>query len=1655
MALFMVCMQLTPVLWACTDGMRVLGVELAIHGSFRYTIARRWAELMVPGAGAVTYLAGRATSGAHAYVAPVAYRPSTAVIATTPAQRRALVARGVTMAWLSVAALAGTAVYELAAHASFACSGLRGDGGLLPASALPGADATFRFGVTAVQSLIQSPADMQLAPTQLDAALTRCFQEGNYLSDLLLSDDTVECDYMAEWAAQIGPPPMGELPSGILDRLPSFDTTRFDSVALPSVPPPHALPWMQRAPQQTAPHGEHCPRSPADLMPSWRWRGVERWLRTHLQDMICIRDRGKDCERFRPHPLVIGQSALFVWARGIVWDFRGSPERCGIPLDFHAPLEHTLNVEYFRRRLTDYPNQRILSFIVEGVRPLADVELQTVLVPHLMSLANGYDSVVKELQRMSSPDLRWYSMHASFPFWPMYSLGEGAQPRKLEDRWRRCEEGGAPRKETFDEGGVRALSLNEASMAHHFPQHFGRDQRPEWLDYLRHRNLPATPAMHAAVERNRGTKWPRQRMPTLTHAMRALVVLKRAAHLLQEPIYVIGDDVKDYFNMLVHASEDLHKMNTVFLNTDDIEEPSFNSPEGGLVFVHEKRMGFGIHPNSMIAQEFSEVLMHLLRTDVDAVEDKLSESDPRASMQSYLTSRRAVERRTGEHERRLYAALMYCDDSLLIVVGAGRAIRVLRAWRRLVTDAGLIMAIPEKRTIGVWCTWIGALIFSSLAVVAVPRAKIVRATAAIQRLCSTGIEFGEYRSLMGLIEHVRCIVRFPKSYLHGLYAPHGPDGEGRHGPNTVVHPNALMSTQFLRLLDVLGLACGCFATAVLKRFEMTVGQAVTFLTASDAATDSHPPGLGGFCHGFYWQFEVAEEHLQWLHITVLELLACAFNIMITAKLLPPKARMLQVADATAAFYTLTKESERSEVLMYAHHALLDNYEFVRAAEKADLTHGAGDANIAGDAASRSEWARLNALAAALRVRLSRVPLPTTCLSIYHDVLDFARSRGVRVKASRRPPPPAMPPSGRAFLEHLELNLGKELSARPEMDGPSFRSKLLQQPPDGRKKSQGPRTQVTHGPRSLSTKLKAQATATQPHSAPGDGFTKAKASITKAVTVERVATAPAAPTRMAARVVGGQRLAVPAYERTTVHNESRRAQRNAALKRANLERAQQMASSGATAEQIAALAAALDNAAAMTQLGAADATLSKDDLAWSMWEEFSTVYGWDPVIPRQLAVHFPDVLASRLGLFTLWVYPQIKGRRLADANPRSVMSNYPGAVCRMLKRDYQLPVPRAATYEGVTKGLLRGYKRIYGVLALAPKRRQPMRRSIWKRIEALQAGAALPGRGAWLTNPHLDTTGRRLGRVLSETAHRLGEIVSYTPDEINYLVRSHVSFIIGGVTCVDPSREQLMSMRTGDVVLLAPCASKPDQFGEHHCTFPSSLLYDGSPTCAAGALRGIELDFPCHGASRASMPVFADEEGRPYSYQTLNQWLNKLLTAVAGSAVASTMSWHSFRIELACRLRAADCPDSTIQLICRWACPESVQTYAQIGISQNISWLAKAARVQHDAVRTNNLPQLDHSELFAELEQDRARPARTLDSDGRAEDDQSGGLPPIRTRVSVLWGDQWFDGLVTATQRGYSATGQSAVTHHILYDAAHGYRPSRRWHSLADEDWRRI
>ena len=82
------------------------------------------------------------------------------------------------------------------------------------------------------------------------------------------------------------------------------------------------------------------------------------------------------------------------------------------------------------------------------------------------------------------------------------------------------------------------------------------------------------------------------------------------------------------------------------------------------------------------------------------------------------------------------------------------------------------MAIPEKRHLGTWVRWLGVILFSTLAIVVVPQDRLTRAVSAISDARAGTMSFDKYRALLGLLEHLRSVGRWPRSVMYGLYEPH-------------------------------------------------------------------------------------------------------------------------------------------------------------------------------------------------------------------------------------------------------------------------------------------------------------------------------------------------------------------------------------------------------------------------------------------------------------------------------------------------------------------------------------------------------------------------------------------------------------------------------------------------------------------------------------------------------------------------------------------------------------------------------------------------------------------------------------------------------------------------------------------------------------------
>ena len=128
------------------------------------------------------------------------------------------------------------------------------------------------------------------------------------------------------------------------------------------------------------------------------------------------------------------------------------------------------------------------------------------------------------------------------------------------------------------------------------------------------------------------------------------------------------------------------------------------------------------------------------------------------------------------------------------------------------------------------------------------------------------------------------------------------------------------------------------------------------------------------------------------------------------------------------------------------------------------------------------------------------------------------------------------------------------------------------------------------------------------------------------------------------------------------------------------------------------------------------------------------------------------------------------------------------------------------------------------------------------------------------------------------------------------------------------------------------------------------MYADDPLNPARRLRDAELRTPCRGDARATTPLFARPGGVLLTHSYMDPILSSVLEYTIGREEAAKYSWHSFRIGLACALRAAGCPPDVVQLICRWMCAESLRIYSLKGISEHAHWISRAEAAPVDAVR---------------------------------------------------------------------------------------------------------
>ena len=1617
----------TPLILAHANGFTSAGIILppATPRPDAMKRVERLCETMVSATLYLPFMVGQYATGAMLFTAPVHFMPEPSSIVRTPERRATLLAAGAGFLWCTLQALGGSPIADAATRAILACSMFRSPG--RAAADAPLAEAVeFSYGIVKAKSIQRRPsADSPRAGAAARALHTAAAADTALrlaLGQALSATASEDPHLLSGWIERITPLAVGEVPAHLLEALPDFSDARLDETPLSDLLRPLTTSWYPQPPRQAEALGTpaECPRDARDLLTPTGARRLTSWVDHQLRDLEHVRAekaRGTppgDIIRDRPDAIAIGQSEFLEWARGRVWDCTLAASACCTVADFSTtPLEIVSRAEV-RRRLEHYPDQFLISNLLEGARLDADVELQFVLVPHLTTLPFGFESVEKEVNRLEA--YGWYRSFPVIPYAPMYLNGQGATARKLEpDRWRRTTEGGGPRHPTFDAAGVRALSINEASRIHHMPAHFTLDRRPEFLEWLRRRGLPRDEPIPPADGRRWPSKWPKEVKPDLSDVMRDMAVLGRAAALQGTVVFCANDDVKDYFNHLSMASSELSKLG-ILLDRPDAAGPRF---------VSERVLGFGTHGASNIAQRLSDALVTLYYEDMDAA--YFSPSARRTSSERrWLEKRLALQRRTGEPcvdvrrwtappsqrlpdiaaptgidlipngyacpQLRPYRLYMFTDDAQSLTVGVQVTLLSLRVWRRLTDSLRLRMAIPEKRSLGTWCKWIGVMLIPALGLVVVTRDKILRASAAISAALDGQMEFHAYRSLCGLLEHLRAVNLRGRNVMHGLYRPHGPGGASADGPNGIVRCDGLMTAQLTRWLHLLSASCGTSVKRALSRANLESPPEISFFLSSDACySDVAIPGLGGFAHGLYWYFAVPQEDVPFLSIPILEFLGVCFNVLIFDSHLhrlgsqSAPAWVHLLTDALTSALVLADETARSPVIVEAYQGLRSTQQWRNLRPRLRISHLFGDANPLSDAISRARWAEFHQLCSQLGIHPQQVEVNADCLNLYQRAIAFLRELHSHLGST------ALGVFNPNLIGDQPLAEGVAGEQPPEdMSARLFYARLYPAARPAAAPPLPPSQALKPGDRlALALQAKLDTTRRQaPQPLPPD---PADPSTPEAATHGRragdrrpQASAPAAkrglfapgPTRG-----GPNGLALPPAPPWTPDRGSSLAR--ASSNYAHLRRIA-MSQGGepgmALREEISANLTSGEALEEVVFFGVNANTLSTDVRAWDMWETVCRSHGTSPLRTAAEARDFPERNAHLLAALLLHAFavcrPRQQGRRFIK--PKSALA-YPLAIVRIFNR-WAVAMPSYKLLKAAVAGLSRAYLAYHGPYSLAPHRAEPMKFSMVRdmmRISAQPNSPTKVGELNWSDDDQNVFIFRRLICVMMFTAFRLGEIVRHTSGEIMYLTFESLTWVIGGVVVSHPTAAQLAALRPGrDGARLAPPRSKPDQTGEIHCPFSAILTFhDDDPINAAAALRDLELRDGIGCSNRSITPLFGDAEGEPYTHHFLHTMLRTVLAHLYGPRVASLYSFHSFRSGLATALHAAGVEDPMIQLICRWMCPESLHVYRRMGVAEHESLVRKASVCSVDCMQSVNAPAVVQDQalalLAAEFRQDRS------------------------------------------------------------------------------------
>ena len=1231
--------------------------------------------------------------------------------------------------------------------------------------------------------------------------------------------DADASQYMLDWKARLSPFHLDDISDCLKQPLIDLD---WCGILLPDPHTPveterSSLPQQQELPRRPAPNGWL-----SAVRPIYRVEARRR-VKSFAKKMTLWLQGAAD----RPSVVVIPGSWLEHWVFEAPHDFTVEPG-WAVPIDVSTASPSHLDPDFFRDWGECYPDQELVSFLLLGVRYKADLPVQIVLQPHLKSFLPVQEKYLAEADRFVARG--WTVCCEQIPVVPYFSASCGSVARPLEpDRPRCTNDAGAPRSEVFDDDGVRVMPLNEAIL---------------------------------------GSTWPKEVKPNALQVCTIMRILLEAAQCLGETVFMITDDYASFFNQMRLSPSEYAKSGAV------------HPPRPGqkqVTFAYDTVLGFGIKMASNVAQRFANFLVHILKQKLKPVMQSLAKKlcGGNSRFAQWWSHRCSL----GEDQAVISAMLMYCDDPCILCVGADMTYEALKAWHWLSKSSNTMMAIPEKRTLGISAKWIGIRFFSALGIAVVPSQKVLWACGLMDAAMSSSLSVDQYRSLVGFLEHVRSVLFLKGDKMYGLYEPLSWNLE----PIEAVHCTTLMWKQMARMRHRLMVQAGvsvihlrAFLSGVqLPKVQHSIATR-RFAAFSDAAKEgTDRPGLGGWFCGYCWRIPLSAEHLE-LHITILEAIAAVVNMCAVHRVLggvdhlPADSCIECHVDAKSTADILIKGRAKSEMLVHLHTMALQLEAFVSLLPFTIVLHCLGLGNLASDACSRGYDDVLHVIAACLEMRM--IPVDLTQIGL--QLLDRCLLKQREI--------------GRRQHEYCWGRRG-EVIGQARVPGPDsfipFKRRRVQREPEMLSKGQQGKC----------------ASSFQQH---------------KRARVQDVPSAPPSATSfgrynvpVSSRLSAARPQLVGQVTPHSLASELWQDQSGFAICTGNW---QQLLTSCEVALCTAGDAFSLR-------------TAQQDVYNWTAWTGYCDTMNTNPLRPPVDPVNDRVGYLREVVLLTnalTFFMRTRKGKSYAMIKPQSAMNILLGAN-RVLRQQHLSFIPLKALALPL-KGLMRKFVLTFGPVSLVPKRREPFTNGMIDSLVSLPAGSSLGSIGKFDCLSILGKSWIAAVAVSTSAGFRKAEMFQSNAETF-YLMWSLISWNFGGCpdgSVADPSDEQLMALKEGDYLVITPPPSKSDQFNMAWGSHPIYIAFHNQVRNAARAVAALALAV-AKDRRRPTRAVFVTDNKQPLQARHMASAMHHAVAQLVGSARAKLFTWHSGRIYLCTALHAAGVKPSVTQAMLRWRTDESM------------------------------------------------------------------------------------------------------------------------------------